>query len=74
MVSFGPCIKGKALLVGTCSPPLTGLRNSAVGSEQKASDADFCTNKRTFRCEFVFALLFYNRTKMNLVSRGLWEI
>lgn len=78
VVSFGPWIKGKALLVGTCSPPLTELLTSAAASEREPSDVDFCTNpglvsKRTFRLEFIIASFSYNGTKMNLVSRCLWE-
>lgn len=40
VVSFGPRIKGKALLLGTCSPPLTERLNSDA-----ASDVEFCANR-----------------------------
>lgn len=44
VVSFGPWIKGIALLIWTFSPSLTELQHSAAASEWKASDVDFCTN------------------------------
>lgn len=74
MVSFGLRIKGRALLAGTCSPP---LYNSAAASEQEASDFDFSANlrlvfsKETFRLGFVFATILLQLDKDELSFKML---